>query len=277
MYMDALESRLIDENWISLQQLNMAREEAAKHKKSFWAMLVKLGFLSLDDVCVFFAQESGVPYVKISDYKLSPQILALVEEDFCRRNSLIPLFKIKSALFVACGNPLDTALIDELSKLCGCDIEPLLSPAQAILKALDGYYGSQDKLLELENFIAKRPPLAGLPFWRESERLTLDIPASINIDEASAVLPCSLPVQCHTHDISRNGTALGLEILLYLPKGTPVSLEFRPPKQPEAAIKAKGEIVYCRMEKSRRYFLGIKFTEISDNARAELFSLTAKQ
>lgn len=270
--MRGLEDKLIQAGWLTHQQLMSAKQEADRGKKSLWTTLIKLNFLSPEDLCVFFAQESGIPYVRIADYKINPDILALINDDFCRQNLIFPLFKVNSTLFVACANPLDTALIDSLAKLCGLEIEPLASPAYSILKALDFYYGPEDKIFEFEKFIATQPPLAGLPFWRESERLPLNIPVNINIGDTSLISPCSLPIHSHSRDISKNGTALGLEILLFLPRGLTIGLEFLPPDSP--AIKTRGEVVYCRMEKGKKYFLGIKFTQIPDASRDQLFSLT---
>ncbi len=269
--MPSLEDRLIQSGWITPQQLLRAKEEARRREKSLWGTLIKLSFLSPDDLCVFFARESGIPYARIADYKINPDILNLVNEDFCRQNLIFPLFKVNAVLFAACANPLDAASIDGLAKLCGLEIEPLASPAYSILKALDLYYGPEDKIFAFEKFIAKQPPLSGLSFWRESERLPLNIPVNINIKDTSLVSPCSLPINSQSRDISKNGAALGLEILLFLPKGLPICLEFLPPGSP--AIKSEGEIVYCRMEKDKKYFLGIKFTQIPDAARDQLFSL----
>lgn len=270
-----LEDKFIQAGWLTHQQLMNARQEAGKRGQSLWAALIKLNFLSPDDLCVFFAQESGIPYVRIADYKINQNILELIDDNFCRQNFIFPLFKVNSTLFVACANPLDTALINSLAKLCGLEIEPLASPAYSILKALDFYYGPEDKIFEFEKFITTPPPLSGLPFWRESERLPLNIPVNINIKDSSLVSPCSLPISSQSRDISKNGAALGLEILLFLPKGLPICLEFLPPGSP--AIKSEGEIVYCRMEKGKKYFLGIKFTQIPDAARDQLFSIAKSE
>src|SRR3989338_3677891 len=222
--MPGLEDKLIQTGWLTPQQLMSAKQEADRGKKSFWTALIKLNLLSPDDLCVFFAQESGIPYVRIADYKINQDILELINDDFCRQNLIFPLFKINSTLFVACANPLDTALIDSLARLYGLEIEPLASPADAILKALDFYYGPEDKIFEFEKFIAKQPPLSGLPFWRESERLPLNIPVNIDIRDTSLVSPCSLSIHSHSRDISKNGTALGLGILLFFSIGINIFL-----------------------------------------------------
>lgn len=270
--MENLEDKLAQDRVITKEQYGRAKEEAYKCQKSFWSMVVKLGFLSADDLSVIFAQESGIAYARIADYKLNPEVMKLLEEGFCRQNSVIPLFKINGVLFPACANPLDTAFMDNLARILSLEIEPLFAPEEAITKALDCYYGPQDKAFSCAELIIKQPALEGLPFWRESERLSLNVPVSITIDDTSLVNPCCQPIESFSRDISRNGAALGLEILFYLPKGTKISIDFKPPQAPQP-IKAKGEVIYCRMEKSKNYFLGIKFSQISSQALSQLLNL----
>ena len=270
--MENLEDKLAQDRVITKEQYGRAKEEAYKCQKSFWSMVVKLGFLSADDLSVIFAQESGIAYARIADYKLNPEVMNLLEEGFCRQNSVIPLFKINGVLFPACANPLDTAFMDNLARILSLEIEPLFAPEEAITKALDFYYGPQDKAFSCAELIIKQPALEGLPFWRESERLSLNVPVSITIDDTSLVNPCCQPIESFSRDISRNGAALGLEILFYLPKGTKISIDFKPPQAPQP-LKAKGEIIYCRMEKSKNYFLGIKFSQISSQALSQLLNL----
>ena len=274
--MENLENKLIQDNWVTQERLEKARQEASHTRKTVWAMLVKLGFISLDDLCIFFAQESGIPYIKISNYKINPEVLRALDEDFCRQNIVVPLFKIKDTLYIACGNPLDTELLDNILKCIPDNVELLLAPCASIIQALDAFYGPREKAFELEKLIIQQGPLKGLAFWRESERLNLVIPVSMKIEDSAVTLPYALPIDGYTRDISYNGTAIGLEVFLYLPKGIHISLEFRPEHtllSSGRTIKTKGEIVYCRMEKGQHYFLGIKFTEITTPARDELFKL----
>lgn len=276
--MENLENKLIADNWITQERLERARQEAAHTRKSVWAMLIKLGFISWDNLCIFFAQESGVPYVQISDYKINPETLRILDEDFCRQNVVIPLFKIKETVSIACSNPLDTELLNNILKCVPFNVELLLAPSASILNALDTFYGPRENAFELEKLIIQQGPLKGLAFWRESERLSLAIPVSMKIEDSALALSYTLPIDGWTRDISHNGTAIGLEVFLYLPKRINVSLEFKPEHtllSSGKTIKTKGEIVYCRMEKGQHYFLGIKFTEISAQARDELFRLAA--
>ncbi|MFH0790619.1 MAG: PilZ domain-containing protein [Candidatus Omnitrophota bacterium] len=274
--MEDLELKLVDEKWVTIHQLELAKQEAVKCGKSLWVALVKLGYIPEDDIAAFFAQESNISYVRFSDYKIQPEILALLDEDFCRQNSVIPLFKIKDVLFVVCNNPLDTVLMDRVTKLTGCSIELLAASTHSINAALNLYHGLEDRLFDFGKFIIKQVPLQGVSFWRESERLALNIPVSLKIEDSSCVLRYSSIIKGCSRDISSNGTAVGLEVFLFLPKGVNVSLEFNPNQNlsgPGEIIRAEGEIVHSRMEKAQRYFLGVKITEIEKESYIKLLQL----
>ncbi len=277
--MDDLEIKLVHDNWINPQQFQLVREEAKKLAKSFWSVLIRNKYMSCEDVALFFAQEAGIPYVKLADYKISPQVLKLIDEEFCRRNCLIPAFKVKDVLFVACANPCDTAIMDDLGKLVNFEIEPVVASADSIYQALNVYYGMPEKDFEMAKYIVKSEPLKGLRFWRESERITLNIPVGIRVEDRNTVLNYSSTIEGFTNDISRNGTALGLQVFSFIPRGINISLEFKPDGKlsaSEKVIKAKGEVVYCRMQKNRHYFLGVKFTGITQEDLNELFKIAGR-
>ena len=274
--MEELELKLVEGGWVTYEQLLLAKQDALKIGKSVWASLVRLGYVSEEGLSIFFAQESGLSFVRISDYKLSDEVIRLLSEDYCRQNTVIPLFKIKDTLFVACSNPLDTVVVDNLAKLSGCNIELLLSSSHSIQQALDLYWGPEEKSFKMLKFMFNPVPLKGLSFWRESERIDLNIPVNLAIEDESVVLHYSSPIEGYSRNISSNGTAVALEVFLFLPKGINVSLEFRPKDSPSSnskVIKVKGEIVYSRMEKGQRYLLGIRFTQIEEEARQRLLKL----
>jgi len=274
--MENLEEKLLRDNWVTLEQLALATQEAERLNKSIWVALAKLGILTQEDIAIFFAQESGIPYVRISDYQIRKEVINLVDEDFCRQNLVLPLFKIKDILFVACANPLDTTVIDELMSKTALDIEPLIANPDSIIQAQDYYYGLKNSLFALESFVRKQRPVHSLPFYRASERVPLNLPVWLTVEDDGLALHSSSPIEGITRDISYGGTSIGLNIFLFIPKGTIVMLEFRLGNEPSLTSKAKGEVVYCRMEKGLRYFLGVMFLEIEDAVRNGLLRLVEK-
>lgn len=276
--MEELESKLINCGLITAQQALEAEKEALACGKALCATLVKLGLLTEEELALFFADQSGIPYIRISDYCLSREALATLDEDFCRQYIVIPVFKTEESLFVAVNNPLDTALIDNLFKITGLNIEPLISSYSQILSNLNLYYGPEDKNFDIEKFIIRQSTIKRMPFHRDSERLDLKIPVSIAIDDKNFALRGSSSVEGFTKNISNGGMAIGLEVFLFLPKGINITMDFKPLQDLKSAgeiVKARGEIVHSCMDKGRKFFLGIKFTDIDGPGRNRLLKLAS--
>jgi hypothetical protein len=274
--MEDLENKLVEYGLVTNEQFYHARQESYRTGKSIWAILVKLGYLAEEDIILFFAKESDIPYIKISDYKIKQETLDLIDENFCIQNLVIPLFKVQNVLFVACSNPLNASLMEALAKMTGCIIEPLLATAHSILGALDLYWRMEDKIFEVGKFIIKQSPVQGFSLWREAERMPFKTPVSIKIVDESVVVRSTVAIEGNTNDISKNGAAVGLQIPLFLPQGLKISLNFNPTKNSTIpALEAKGEIVQCHMEKEVHYFLGVKFIEIKEEVRSALLKLAS--
>ncbi len=250
--MAELEKKLLEENWIIEIQFLKAKEEAQKLKKSLYAAIVKLGYLSEEDVFAFFSQEAKIPLINISDYKLNPEVLELFSEEFYRENLFIPLFKIENNLYLAMVNPLNTELIDRVEKEVNSTVIPLFSPPSAILKALDSFFGPKDYYADLENLILS-PSQIDLPFYRSSQRIKVNLPVEIKPIDKNIKLTSSSYIPATCLDISKEADAMGVKIFLYLPPKIKILVKF--PSQEEI----EAEIVHCTVQKKGFYLLGIRF------------------
>lgn len=249
--MSELRKKLLEENWISEAQFLKADEEAQKLKKSLYAAIVKLGFLSEEDIFAFFSQETKIPLVNVFDYKLNPEILKLFPEEFYRQNLFIPLFKIEDNLYLAMVNPLNTELIDRIEKETNSTVIPLFSPTSAILKALDSFFGPKDYYADLENLILS-PSQVELPFYRSSQRIKVNLPLEIKPVDENIKLASSSYIPATCVDISEDAEAIGAKVFLYLPPKIKILVKF-PFKEVEA------EIVHCTVYRKGFYLLGIRF------------------
>ncbi len=274
--MENLEVKLIEENWLQPWQLDRAKIEKRNSGQSLWVSLVKLGFLSEGDIVLFLAQESGIPYVRIGDYAIDQSVLRLIEENFSLQNQVIPLFKLGNTLFVACSNPLDSALLDSAAKMTGLYIEPLVSEAHAIMAALDLYWRLEEKSFELAKFIIKKNTVQGFVPWRGTERLFLKIPFELKVLDEVITLLSRQAIAGNTFNISTDANSIGAQLNLFLPKGLVVLLSFKISQgktYPEKLIELRGEIVRSAMIKAGEYLLGIKLMNAAEAVKKELLSL----
>ncbi|RLJ00770.1 MAG: type II secretion system protein GspE, partial [Candidatus Aenigmatarchaeota archaeon] len=92
---------------------------------------------------------SGVSTFDLSNYIISPQVINLIPKDIALKYKVIPVFKIENTLTVAMANPNDVFVIDELAKITGCLIEPVLADEISIRKAQEQYYGTTGAIQEI--------------------------------------------------------------------------------------------------------------------------------
>jgi hypothetical protein len=268
-----LEVRAIESKIVSPQQFALANQIAKKTGKSVWSTLINLGLLKEEDVIVFFSQETGIPYIKISDYKISSDVLQLLDEDFCRENLVIPLFLIKDTLYVATYKPLDISLQDTLNSRTAHHCELLFSSPSSIEEAINLYYGFKDRFSEVSEMLMSQRPLHSIPHYRSSERIPLNIPLLLKVEDKDFILNNPAPILGKIIDVSLSGTGLGAEIPIFIPKGLIVTLEITLPNREDSLVSdivAKAEVIYSRFMKRDSYHLGLRFTEFKKPDRERL-------
>lgn len=85
-------------------------------------------------------QRYGVPFIDLTTFKLDSEVLQLFPEDFLRKNKLIPLFRSGNTLAVAMVDPGDIFTIDEVRRMTGMEVEPMVCREIDLYQALNQYY-----------------------------------------------------------------------------------------------------------------------------------------
>ncbi len=271
--MGDIEEKLIKDKWISPLNLIEAQNYPQTKTKSLFCSLIKLGYLTEEDVFRFFALNSNIPFVKVSHYHLKEEVVILLDEDFCRENLVIPLFKINTSLFVAMVNPLDAQIISNINRCTRLDVYPLLASPGDIEVALNNYWGYPKNFFDMEKFLFTQKKLSNFPLYRAKKRLPLNVSVSLKIDDENVKLTSEGFFSANTFDAAEDISALGIKTSIFLPKGTKLVICFSGTES-----KIRGEVIYCRME-SRDYFsVGITLLDLrqedSDYIRRFLKPLT---
>ncbi|MFA6383955.1 MAG: PilZ domain-containing protein [Candidatus Omnitrophota bacterium] len=268
-----LVSRIVERGLVTREQADTALLEAGKSDLPVWFVFVKLDYLSEESIVRFFAQEARIPYVHIPDYRIKQGVLKILDEFFCRQNTVIPLWLVGGTLFVACNNPFNMALLDSIGKLSGCSVEPLIATSTAIIQALD-YYWRIDKIgFDMADFIVSPEMVKGMAMWRKSERIKIDWPVSITVQDDAIALAFESRIEGRTRDISRDGSAIGIGLPLFLPRGIAIAMSIRPSgggKKRGAVFTVSGEIIQSYMNKTPDYPVGIRFKNAQGDIQAAL-------
>ena len=144
---------LLRRRLISPEQLEEAREVADKNRIKLADALVRLGYVTGEDVTRAIAEQHGREYINLRDVVIPPTVLELVPESVARENVVLPLAEEDGTLKVIVSDPTDYETFDKLQFILNRRIEIALAPREAILEAINRCYGqtvgeSADSMLQ---------------------------------------------------------------------------------------------------------------------------------
>jgi type IV pilus assembly protein PilB len=142
---DRIGEQLVSENLVSREQLGKALEDARSNGTRVGFSLVKLGFLSEQDLVRALARQHRVPAVDLERVKLDPKIIKMIPADIAVKHQVLPLRRVGRVLTVAMANPTDLGVIDDLKFITRHDIEPVIAGDFTLKKIIEREYEAPDE------------------------------------------------------------------------------------------------------------------------------------
>ena len=140
---------LVSKGVITKHQLEEALRVAKRTNSRIGNVLVKMGYATEKDIAEALAVQYNIPSVILSNTIPEPEVLKLVPESIARRFKILPLSLEGDSLKVAMLDPLNVFAIDELKKITGRNIQPMVSTETEIMAAIDRYYAMEGTLDEM--------------------------------------------------------------------------------------------------------------------------------
>lgn len=135
---------LIKDGVITPAQLEQAIRIQRQEGGRIGEILVRSGILKEEQAVAALGKQLNIPYFSKGS-ELRPQegqgLSVLIPKDFAIKNVVLPLSRTLGSLTVAMFDPLELILIDNLRKLTGCDINPVIATKSDISKAIEKFYG----------------------------------------------------------------------------------------------------------------------------------------
>ena len=138
--LEALKYDLVREGLVQYEVLEQAEEIADAQNINIGQALINSGFITEERLIKFLESKLHTPFVNLDDYDLDEKCLKYINYSDARRYKIIPLFKIENTLTVAMADPRDLFAIDKIMESAECEIDPVLSSEESILKKIDAYY-----------------------------------------------------------------------------------------------------------------------------------------
>ena len=133
---------LVKEKVISQQQLEQALNAQRDGKCRLGSALVKLGFLSEEDVTNFLSRQYGVPAINLSYFEIDQAVVKLVPYETAKRYQILPLSRVGASLTIAMVDPTNVFAMDDIKFMTGFNIEPVVASETAIVDGIEKAYNS---------------------------------------------------------------------------------------------------------------------------------------
>lgn len=160
--LEKLKYDLVRDNLIKYEDLETAEQVSEAQKVNIGQILISSGLIAEDTLLKFLETKLHIPYVNLEDYSLDKKCLSYINLNNAQKYKVIPLFEIEGILTVAMSDPLDLFAIDKIVEDAQCEIEPVISSENAILKKIEEYYNSGSSVGQI--FIDENKPKYD---WRE--------------------------------------------------------------------------------------------------------------
>jgi Type II secretion system (T2SS), protein E, N-terminal domain len=155
---------LLKQKLVSKEQLNTAIEYQKSLGGKIGNIVVKLGFLSDEQLTRELAHHYGMEVTDLANQILPLDLLKQVPRQIIEKHELIPVHVTGTVVTVAMSDPTDYEALDELQFATGKKIETTIATRDSIKRAIAEFLAQLDRAAEAKSGVAKsedRPGSAG--------------------------------------------------------------------------------------------------------------------
>jgi type IV pilus assembly protein PilB len=140
---------LIKESLISADQLKQALDYQGQHGGRLGTCLMKMGFITDDEITEVLSRQYGVPSINLKYYEVDPAVIKLIPQDTAVRYQIVPLSRVGSTLTIAMTDPTNVFAMDDIKFMTGFNVEPVVASESSIHEAISKFYGDVESVEEL--------------------------------------------------------------------------------------------------------------------------------
>src|SRR5947199_10278248 len=131
---------LVKEKIITPEQLQQATKVQKETSCRLGSALVKLNFLTDEDVTNFLSRQYGVPAINLSYFEIDASVVKLIPYETAKRYQILPLSRVGASLTIAMVDPTNVFAMDDIKFMTGFNIEPVVASESSILEGIEKAY-----------------------------------------------------------------------------------------------------------------------------------------
>lgn len=137
---------LLKENLITKEQLDKALETQRQTGGKLGSTLVRLGYISEEDITSVLSRQYGYPSINLSLFEIDPAVIKILPPETAMKYQVVPINKTGGTLTIAMSDPTNLFAIEDIKFMLNYNVEPVVASESAIRAALDKYYGTSTEL-----------------------------------------------------------------------------------------------------------------------------------
>ena len=166
---------LVKEKIITSEQLEQANKVQKEQSCRLGSALVKLGFLTDEDVTNFLSRQYGVPAINLSYFEIDPAVVKLIPFETAKRYQILPLSRVGASLTIAMVDPTNVFAMDDIKFMTGFNIEPVVASESSILSGIDKAYGNGGSEENLETVMQSMSEMGDSDVELQSEEQQMEL------------------------------------------------------------------------------------------------------
>src|SRR5688572_23703580 len=140
---------LLKEKRITPAQLQEALNYQKSNGGKLGMNLVKLGFVTDEEITSLLSKQYGVPSINLSQFEIDAAVIKLIPSETANKYQIVPLSRSGATLTIAITDPTNVFAMDDIKFMTGYNVEPVVASETAVTEAIHRYY--------------KAPPAAAAP------------------------------------------------------------------------------------------------------------------
>ena len=166
---------LVKEKVITPEQLEQATKVQKETNCRLGSALVKLSFMSDEDVTNFLSRQYGVPAINLSYFEIDASVVKLIPFETAKRYQILPLSRVGASLTIAMVDPTNVFAMDDIKFMTGFNIEPVVASESSILEGIEKAYGTthQEDLDQVMQSMSEMGSEADVELQADEEQLGL--------------------------------------------------------------------------------------------------------
>jgi type IV pilus assembly protein PilB len=137
---------LLEQGLISEEHLQRALDEHRNTPKSLGRVLIDLGYIRERDLVRALAEQVGLEFVDLTEYRIDAAATGLLPEALCRRYRALPIGEQDGKLLVAMSDPANVYALDDIRTITGRDVRPVVATANDVEQSIQKFSGKSEQV-----------------------------------------------------------------------------------------------------------------------------------